>query len=248
MKAAEDYREGTRDDYIQRRNAVRDVYLNRALNITLKLQNADTLKLTPEQIQALKDELDKVVFERNQKQLELLNEWTAEIDNYAEKAVADDVARLRKEAREAMENEKISAVQNFEEAQRRNEELTKAKIAEMESRQRRRKEVLAELAATVKELSAVEQKIFDSIVDETAKLGAIYRLECILTKTDFEVPENYLPAGGGEMTFELKAKNKIGAPIVAGKDAKDLTGELLKEFERQAELEKTKKVSAKESE
>ena len=44
----EKYRVETEENYLKRRNEVRDIYFNEALNITLKLQNADNLYLTHE--------------------------------------------------------------------------------------------------------------------------------------------------------------------------------------------------------
>ena len=129
-------------------------------------------------------------------------------------------------------NEKIAAEQSFEEAKKRNEELTKAKIAEMESRRRRREEILEEISATVKERTSLEEKIYDSVADEAAKFAVLNHLEFVIVKTDYEFPDNFLPVGGREMTFELKEKKKIGTPVFSGGDTKDLTADVLKELER----------------
>ena len=74
-RLAEEYKEQTEPQYLERRNANREIFMNEAFNITLKLHNAKMLHLTPEQIQEYQNRLEEITIERNLKQKELLDEW-----------------------------------------------------------------------------------------------------------------------------------------------------------------------------
>ena len=225
--AAEDYRKETEAEHIRRRDEIRDKYLNEVLNIKLKLQNADNLMLTLPQIAELEDRLDQLEAARNQDQLNLLNEWLAEIEAHADAAVAADRQRLRSEAGATLEAEKLAAQQKQEEVQKRNKDLMEQTAKEIESRQKRRQELLAELTEVTKERSDLEREILKSITDEAEKLGAIYKADMILVKRDPADSEKFLPYEI-EMNFELKSPTSPGTPIFPGVNSKDLTDDLIK--------------------
>ena len=94
---AEQYRKDSEPRYLKERDKVVADFLNENLNIVLKLQNADNLHLTQEQINELKQRLDEVEFARNSAQRELLEKWLAEIKKYADDSVAADEVRLKAE-------------------------------------------------------------------------------------------------------------------------------------------------------
>lgn len=200
----EKYRRESRAEYTRRRDEVRSVYLNRALNITLKLQNADNLRLTEEQIKNLQTELDELVAERNKKQAEMLEQWTAEINERVEKEIAPEELRIKREAEENLKRLQDEAEQKIRDTQERNKNLMETATREIEARQNRRKEILAEIDEVTKNRVELENKILDSIVEEVTKLGKLHRLEMIFVRSD-------------------KVK------IYGGKNTTDLTKELLKE-------------------
>lgn len=200
----EKYRRESRAEYTRRRDEVRSVYLNRALNITLKLQNADNLRLTEEQIKNLQIELDELVAERNKKQAEMLEQWTAEINERVEKEIAPEELRIKREAEENLKRLQDEAEQKIRDTQERNKNLMETATREIEARQNRRKEILAEIDEVTKNRVELENKILDSIVEEVTKLGKLHRLEMIFVRSD-------------------KVK------IYGGKNTTDLTKELLKE-------------------
>lgn len=230
LQLTEQFKKETEADYIRRRDEVRDVYVNEALNIKLKLQNAETLQLTRGEYILLQQRLDELVMERNQKQAEMLNEWTAEINARVEAAVADDMAKIKSESGAMLEEFQADANQTRENAQNRNQELANATIQEIENRQQRRRELFEEMNAVAKERATLEGAILDSIVDEAGKLGALHRLEAVIVKRELSDEEKTFKATDSEKEFHFDSETdkKIGAIIYPGTDTKDLTEDLLK--------------------
>lgn len=226
----EKYRRESREEYLRRRDEVRDVYLNRALNITLKLQNADNLKLTDDEIRKLQVELDELVIERNQKQVEMLEQWTAELNERVEKEIAPEEERIRREAEETLRREQDEALQKVQNAQERNKNLMEQATKEIEARKLRRKETLAELEEVTKNRIELENKILDSIVEEVGKLAAFHKLEAVLINTD-PLPAIVID----KHMFDFTIKKSPGAKIYVGKDTPDLTADLLKTIELKKE-------------
>lgn len=229
--AAEEYRQRSEPHYLEERNKIRDEFLNENLNIQLKLQNADNLRLKPEQIDELKERLDKVEFERNRLQRELLDKWTAEIEQYATDSIAADEARLKAEAERLRAEVEEQTRKKESEVTERNRRLMEKAARDMENRQQRRRELFDELQTVGRERAALEKKILDSIVDKATMLAAVNRLEMVLVKRKPEISERVLPRSL-ERNFELKPPERVGAAVFPGKDAKDLTDDLIKEMKR----------------
>ena len=229
--AAEEYRQQSEPRYIEERNKIRAEYLNENLNIRLKLQNADNLRLTPAQIEDLQKQLDKVEFERNRVQRELYEKWLAEIEQYATDSVAEDERRLRAEADRLREEVEAQARQKESDVTERNRRLMENAVREMEARQNRRRELLEELQAVGKERADLEKKILAAIVDKATMLAAVNRLEMVLVTRKATAGDRVL-SRGVERNFQLKPPEGVGAAVFAGKDTKDLTDDLIKEMKR----------------
>lgn len=227
----EEYIKKSEPHYIAERDKIRDKYLNENFNIKLKLQNADHLHLSQEKINELLEQLDKLELERNQVQKELLEKWRAEIDNYAEEAVAADEKRLKAEADRLREQVEAQARQKESDVTARNKKLMEDALHEMETRQIRRRELLSELNEVGKERSQLEQKILDSIVDKTMMLASVNRLEMVFVKRKSASDEKFL-LRRDRWNFELKPPEHVGSLIFPGKKARDLTDDLIKEMNR----------------
>ena len=228
IRLAEEFRADSQEEYLRRRDAVRSVYLNAALNVTLKLENADNLRLKPEEIQKLQEELEQITLDRNKQQKAMLEEWTAEINSRVEQAVGEEERQLRQEFSQLREQSNMEADKKVRETQERNESLTANTIREIEARQVRRRELLEELGEVSKERELLENKILSSIVDEASKLGAMLRLEMIFVKR--EVTDKKISKLNG-LDFDIGQKNLPGAKIYLGKGATDLTKDLIKAME-----------------
>lgn len=229
--AAEEYRKSSEPRYIEERNKINDEYLNENFNIQLKLRNADHLHLSQEKINELQEQLDRVEFERNRLQLELLNKWKAEIEKYAAESVAADEARLKAEADRLRQEVEAQAQKKESDVTVRNKKLMEDALREMESRQIRRRELLTELQTVGTERAQLEQRVLDSIVDKATMLAAANRLEMILVKRE-PAPEEKFFLRRNVWHFELKPPERVGAIIFTGKKAHDLTDDLIKEMNR----------------
>ena len=229
--AAEKYRKDSEPRYIEERNKIRDEYMNEQLNIQLKLQNADNLQLPPEKINELQQQLEKIEFERNNLQKALLEKWMAEIAKYANDSVAADEVRLKAEYERLREEVEAQARKKEEDVTERNKKLMEDALREMEERQIRRRELLTELTDVGRERAELEKKILNSIVDKATMLAAVYRLEMVLVKRNPDNDDKILPRRT-DWNFDLKPPEKVGALIFPGKEARDLTNDLIKEMNR----------------
>lgn len=230
-RLAEEYRKKTEPDYIQRRDAVTQVYLNEAFNITLKIQNADILRLKPEEVHELEAQLDKVVADRNASQGELLKDWLAEIESYVESQTADDAARIRRESEEHYQKYSVEAQQKIQEVQERNRAIMDAAAKEVAARQIRRREILADLSETSSARAKLEDKILNEITSDTGKLGAVYKLKAVFVKRAPNYNEEKF-FHSADMNFRLQPKKSTGAMIFTSNDTRDLTQEVLKALRR----------------
>ncbi len=227
QRLAEKYRKDTEEEHIQKRNSIREVYANEEFNVILKLQNADVLRLTQEQVDELNAQLDKIVMERNAKQLELLNEWTAEIEAYVESQTAEDEARLHQQVKDDMSDSQEEATKKYNETVARNRALRDAALQEIKFRQARRQEISEDLKKTSREREKLDNQILDEIAGEAGKLAAILKLQMVLAKVEPNYAEEKF-SYSFESKFKLGQKKSPGAVIFAGNDTKDLTEDLVK--------------------
>lgn len=230
-RLAEEYRKKTEPEYIQRRDAVTQVYLNEAFNITLKINNADILRLKPEEVHELEAQLDKLVAERNESQGELLKDWLAEIENYVESQTSDDAARIRRESNEHYQKYTVEAEQKIREVQERNRALMDAATKEVAARQILRREILADLTETADARAKLENKILEEIANDAGRLGAVYKLRAVFIKRAPNYAEDKFFYNINE-NFRLRSKKSPGAMIFASEETRDLTQELLKALRR----------------
>ena len=229
--AAEEYRKNSEPRYIEERNKIRDQFANEQLNIQLKLQNADNLRLNQEQINELTQRLEEIEFERNNLQRELVEKWAAEIEQYAEDSVAEDETRLRAEADRLRQEVEEQSQKKESEVAERNRKLMENSLLEMEGRQVRRRELLSQLQEVSRERAELEKKILDSIADKAAMLAAVNRLEMVLVKHESAPSDKVLPRGV-KWNFDFKEPARTGAKIITGKNSRDLTDDLIKEMKR----------------
>lgn len=228
---AEEYRKKTEPRYIEERNKIRDEFLNEQFNIQLKLDNSDHLNLPQEKVNELLKRLDQIEMERNRLQGELRDKWAAEIAKYAEDSVAEDEARLKAESDRLRAEVEAQARKKESDVTARNKKLMDDALREMESRQNRRRELLAQLQEVGKERSQLEQQILESIVDKATMLAAANRLEMVFVKRE-PAPEEKFSLRRDVWRFDLKPPERVGAVIFPGKAARDLTDELIKEMNR----------------
>ena len=229
--AAEQYRKDSEPRYREERDRIIGEFLNENLNIKLKLQNADNLRLSQEEVNELLKQLDEVEFGRNQAQKELYDKWLAEIKKFSDESVAEDEVRLKAEYEKLKAQVEAQTQKKKEDVTERNKQAMEDSLRQMEDRQIRRRELLSELTEVGRERAEVEKKIFDSITDKAAMLAAVHRLEMILIR---RAPDDYDKILSRHIVwnFELKSPERVGAVLVPGKKTRDLTDDLIKEMNR----------------
>ena len=194
----EKYRQETEGEYIKRRNAVRDIYFNEALNITLKLQNADNLRLSKEEYEKLQNRLDEIVMERNVKQGEMREQWINEVTTKVQEEISEEQNRIKSEYDAIYQKSKEESEKRIREVEARNQALADA-AREMDYIKSRRQELFSELVSTDKQIVELENKILDAVVSEVARLATIAKLEYVFVKDDenFDAEEYMLPPNLG---------------------------------------------------
>ena len=100
-QAEADYRKETEAEYFKKRDEVNDRFLNEVINIKLKLQNADNMRLSSAQVNELKKQLVELQEQRNQAQRQLLNARNQDVETFANEAVKADKESLRVQFEEA---------------------------------------------------------------------------------------------------------------------------------------------------
>lgn len=229
----EKYRKETEPEYIRNRNAVREIFLNEALNITLKLENADNLRLTKEQYEELQAQLESIVAERNRRQAEMRENWIQEINNRVTAEISVEEKSLRKEYEDALKLSEEESTRKIREVQERNQALMDKALYEIEYRKTRQQELLDGLEYTTKELDALENEIIDAIADEAGKLAAMNKLQLVVVKRDKKfTPKriSFAPPVNSDL------KKSPGAVIFFGKDTVDLTQDLIKTMKLKGRL------------
>ena len=237
---AEEYTKETQAEYFKKRDEANNRFLNDILNIKLKLQNADNMRLTSDEIDELNKRLAEIQSERNLIQKQLKDEWVLEIATYAEEAVKEDEKKLREQAKEA----KIRITEEAKQAQidaiERNKAAMEKAMQESKERQERRQQLMTELQKVSRERIELENDILESISDLTAKLAVIHRLEMVLAvkyvslnaKNLFNM-DNTLSASSSSPNFDVQFEAVNEPLIITSSDAVDLTDELLKELQGQ---------------
>lgn len=230
----EKYRTETEPDYLKRRNEVREIFFNEALNITLKLQNAKSLYLSEEEFNALQDRLAEITAERNSKQTELRNEWVKSITDRVTAEISAEQEKLRAEYETAYKNAEEQAAQKIREVEARNQALMDA-AREMEYMQTRRKELYEELISTTRQANELESKIFNAITSEAGRFGAMLKLQMIFVQNDEDIREDEYSLPKIKNTEHFRpTSNTI---VFASGGITDLTQDLLKSMKNKGILE-----------
>ena len=229
----EKYRAETEPEYIKKRDAIRDLYVNEALNITLKLQNADNLFLSKEEFDKLQARLEEIVAERNQRQGEMREEWIQQINSKVTAEISAEQERIKAEYETMYKKSEEEAAQRLRAVQERNQALMQA-AQEINYRQNRRKEILDELKDTSKQIHELENNILSSLVDETSKLAALLKLQMVFVKDEEELPaDGYsIPIKTTSANIRLTSKNVV----FATGGITDLTNDVIKSMQLKGTL------------
>lgn len=228
-QAAEEYRKATEAEYLKKRDEANNKFLNEMLNIKLKLQNADNMRLTAEQIEAFENRLDEIQIERNELQRQLIEQWTQEIAEHAEEAVKGEAEKLRAQAQESMTKVREETERAQEAVQERNKSIMKQAMQESAARQDRRRQLMAELQEVSADRKQLEDKMLDSVSDIATKLAVIHKLKLILVNKKLDKFNMFGEYNTSSFENDIQSENII----FASSKTVDLTDELIKELNQQ---------------
>ena len=162
------------------RSQVSQPYLNEVLNLRLKIDSADVLGITQEQVQEMLDRIDALQKERSAALDRLNDEQEARFRALMEQEAAGPLAELKKlEA----EERRLAQQQEFEKglaAQERNAaEMQQALLPVQEKISNAKKQTLLE--AKKIQLQQLQEKIYSDIAGLAAKLAIMHGLTLILS-------------------------------------------------------------------
>lgn len=229
-RAAEEYRQSTEAEYQAKRDEIDGEYLNAILNIQLKLQNQDVMRLSQETVDELIARREALQAERGARQMELARNWEADIVAYSEEAVKDKIQQLQEDAMSSKAELEMDAVKNQAEAQARNAAAMDEIMQKSVERQQVRLQIFQELQETIKERIELESHMLSDIAGQTAKLAIMHHYTMVIAspaqnlqmripwrqnEKDKETPEDeYMPVvgvGTEDLTEELLAEiRKLG--------------------------------------
>ncbi len=197
-------------------------YLNEVLNLRLKIDSADVLGITQEQVQEMLDRIDALQKERSAALDRLNDEQEARFRALMEQEAAGPLAELKKlEA----EERRLAQQQEFEKglaAQERNAaEMQQALSPVQEKISNAKKQTLLE--AKKIQLQQLQEKIYSDIAGLAAKLAIMHGLTLILSS-----PADSLRGIEYEQ-MQFGAWQPDLLPVL-NMDAMDLTDEMLREM------------------
>ena len=220
---AEDYRKATESEYLKKRDEANNKFLNEILNIKLKLQNADNMRLTDEQIKEFENRLDEIQLQRNELQRELMEQWTQEIYNYAEEAVKADAEKLRAQAQESMARVREETQKQQKAVEARNKSIMEQAMQDSVARQDKRRQLMSQLQDVSSERQKLEDEMIESIGDVASKLAVIHKLRLVLVRN---------AESGMQSNFNETSTKDNSIKIFDGANTVNLTNELIKELQR----------------
>ena len=223
--AAKEWEERNRPEYDRVHDKVDGAYLNAILNIRLKLDNREVMRLSDEDVADLQAQLEKLQQERGADQKRLWEEYQSALSAYLDAFDEQNKGKLLQAQAETVQREQAAEAARQTAAQQRNIEAMKENLAGQERAQK----LLAKRTALIEketEARTMEAHILNDVASKAAKLAILHHLTLIvanpvqpLASLDF----------GSSVDFAPSAQPQLVPTI--GIDVMDLTDELLREME-----------------
>ena len=180
-----------REEYAPRfekeKEEVENTYLNEILNIRIKLDNAEAMRLTEKEANQYLADLDRLQMERGQAVHALKEEQERYIQGIIETTLQTEIATLAQYTQELQEAAKAEELQRLAEAQRRNAELLEETAIKPLTNTIRLAELRSELLSTQKEIAILNNIILMDIRSLVQKNALLYGLEIVLDKAENKV-------------------------------------------------------------
>lgn len=202
-KAAADYKAATEADYKAQSNAINEEYLNAILNIKIKLDNREAMRLTDDVIAKLNADLDELEAERGGRQIALYRQWQAEIQAYAEQSVAKEFATSRADMEQLKNQREAEAAKAQSEAQQRDIAAITARMNESAAKQQQAVATQTMLHENEQQILALESKILNDIASKAAKVAILHHFTLIVCDPARSLtsllPDGLRPAAGPDV-------------------------------------------------
>ena len=219
---AEQKRQELQPELEAERSQVSQPYLNEVLNLRLKIDSADVLGLTKEQVQEMLDRIDALQKERSVALDKLNDEQEARFRAMMEQEAAGTLAELKKLEAEERRAAQQQELEKGMAAQERNAaEMQQALLPVQEKISNAKKQTLLE--AKKIQLQQLQEKIYSDIAGLAAKLAIMHGLTLILSS-----PADSLRGIEYEQ-MQFGAWQPDLLPVL-NMDAMDLTDEMLREM------------------
>ena len=216
-------RDETQADYMAARRNLDDAYLNAIFNVRLKLDNADSMRLTADAVRDLENQLVSLQKERGQKQYELQQRYEGAIQAYVDAVSRELGGSVQAEQAKKTQQLRAEEMRKQTEAQSRNAEAMEKAMSEQGQRGQRILEKKAALQSKDREIQAMEEHILKDIAGKASKLAIVHHLTLILAN-----PSVNLQALDTGMLHVGPWPEKYKTVISV--DTMDLTQELLDEL------------------
>ena len=222
---AEEKRQELRPKFEAQRQEAEQKYLNEMLNLRIKIDSADVLGLTPEQVQEMQVRIETLQQQRGQVVAQLSQEQEERFRQLMAQEAAGPMAELQRlEAQNKQELQQAELDKELE-VQNRNAQAMEQAVSPVESKINTAKKQ-ALLEGRKIQLRQIQDKIRNDIAGRAAKLAIMHKLTLILAS-----PADNLRGIVYENLGAGKWEPKL-SPVI-GIDTLDLTEEMLQEMKQQ---------------
>lgn len=222
---AEKKRQELRPKFEAERQEAEQKYLNEMLNLRIKIDSADVLGLTPEQVQEMQVRIESLQQQRGQVVAQLSQEQEERFRQLMAQEAAGPMAELQRLEAQTKQELQQAELDKELEVQNRNAQAMDQAVSPVESKINTAKK-RALLEGRKIQLRQIQDKIRNDIAGRAAKLAIMHKLTLILASpADNLQGIDYENLGAGKWEPTL-------SPVI-GINTLDLTEEMLQEMKQQ---------------
>ena len=222
---AEKKRQELRPKFEAERQEAEQKYLNEMLNLRIKIDSADVLGLTPEQVQEMQVRIESLQQQRGQVVAQLSQEQEERFRQLMAQEAAGPMAELQRLEAQTKQELQQAELDKELEVQNRNAQAMEQAVSPVESKINTAKK-RALLEGRKIQLRQIQDKIRNDIAGRAAKLAIMHKLTLILASpADNLRGIDYENLGAGKWEPAL-------SPVI-GINTLDLTEEMLQEMKQQ---------------
>ena len=222
---AEKKRQELRPKFEAEHQEAEQKYLNEMLNLRIKIDSADVLGLTPEQVQEMQVRIDSLQQQRGQVVAQLTKEQEEHFRQLMAQEAAGPMAELQRLGAQTKQGLQQAELDKELEVQNRNAQAMEQAVSPVESKINTAKK-RALLEGRKIQLRQIQDKIRNDIAGRAAKLAIMHKLTLILASpADNLRGIDYENLGAGKWEPTL-------SPVI-GINTLDLTEEMLQEMKQQ---------------